>query len=274
MNSASPADPVAERPPRYAVVGEEDDEVWFTCSGLSGFFSPAPSQGSREITLLSCMRVPDEVLRRERPDGGAIELGNAGLRVLDGAGRTLGAYFLGGVTVLGCVPAASESGARDVTVAAFVIESPPPEAGEIWERWRREFPSRRGLWAEYSPEGRRAWLHVVRYHDRHRAGRDRTAERGATFELDGRHVTDPASFYCALGEAINGPGGYFGAGLDALDDCLQGGDFGARIPFTLIWRHSEIARERLRDPVGGSGPPYFDVILQIFDEAGASVELH
>lgn len=257
--------------PRYAVVGEEDDEVWFLCSDVPGFFSPGPSQERRRVVLSGCTRVPDQVARRN-PDGGTLELGNAGLRVLDGAGRTLGEYFLGGLTVLGRT-LEPEAAAPDVTVSAFVIESPPPEAGAIWDRWRREFPRRGGLWAEYSPEGRRAWLHVVRYHNRHRAGRGRTAERGATFELDGRHVTDTASFYCALGEAINGPGGYFGAGLDGLDDCLRGGDFGARTPFTLVWRYSDVAREHLTQPVGGAGPPYFDVITQIFEETRVRVEL-
>ncbi|WP_327590963.1 barstar family protein [Nonomuraea sp. NBC_00507] len=34
-------------------------------------------------------------------------------------------------------------------------------------------------------------------------------------------MTDEAAFYLAMGEAINGPGGYFGRNLDALDDCLR-----------------------------------------------------
>ncbi|MGP3917619.1 barstar family protein [Nonomuraea sp. 10N515B] len=35
------------------------------------------------------------------------------------------------------------------------------------------------------------------------------------------HITDEVAFYRAMGEAINGPGGYFGRNLDALDDCLR-----------------------------------------------------
>ncbi|MER7009230.1 barstar family protein [Dactylosporangium sp. NPDC000555] len=50
---------------------------------------------------------------------------------------------------------------------------------------------------------------------------------GTTYDLDGRFVTDIEGFYCAIGEAINGPGGYFGWNLNALDDCLRG-SFGAR----------------------------------------------
>ena len=44
--------------------------------------------------------------------------------------------------------------------------------------------------------------------------------------------------------AINGPGGYFGWNLDALDDCLSG-RFGARAPFRLVWHDSAVAREHL-----------------------------
>ncbi|MEU7913245.1 barstar family protein [Microbispora bryophytorum] len=50
---------------------------------------------------------------------------------------------------------------------------------------------------------------------------------GRTYDLDGSHITDKAGFHLAIGEAINGPGGYFGCNLDALDDCLCGGVRGA-----------------------------------------------
>ncbi|WP_432926932.1 barstar family protein [Microbispora sp. CA-135349] len=52
---------------------------------------------------------------------------------------------------------------------------------------------------------------------------------GRAYDLNGSHVTDKAGFYLAIGEAINGPGGYFGCNLDALNDCLRG-RFGARTP--------------------------------------------
>ncbi|WP_233579381.1 barstar family protein [Verrucosispora sp. FIM060022] len=67
---------------------------------------------------------------------------------------------------------------------------------------------------------------------------------GTTYDLDGRYVTDIEGFYCAIGEAVNGPGGYFGWNLDALHDCLRGG-FGARTPFRLVWHDSAVARAHL-----------------------------
>ncbi|MEU9576957.1 barstar family protein [Streptomyces chilikensis] len=50
-------------------------------------------------------------------------------------------------------------------------------------------------------------------------------------------MVDEESFHCALGEAVDGPCGYFGWDLDALDDCLRG-RWGATAPFTLHWDHS------------------------------------
>jgi hypothetical protein len=68
------------------------------------------------------------------------------------------------------------------------------------------------------------------------------------FELDGERVEDPAGLYCALGEAVNGPGGYFGADPDSLRDCLRGG-FGAQPPFELRWTAADAARSRLASAI-------------------------
>jgi RNAse (barnase) inhibitor barstar len=84
----------------------------------------------------------------------------------------------------------------------------------------------------------------VHVYDRTDAVPDRPP--GGTYHLDGRFVTDVEGFYCAIGEAINGPGGYFGWNLDALDDCLSGG-FGVHPPFRLAWHDSAVAREHLVD---------------------------
>jgi len=43
------------------------------------------------------------------------------------------------------------------------------------------------------------------------------------YELDGSAINSPDDLYRLLGEAVNGPGSYFGANLDSLNDCLGGG---------------------------------------------------
>src|SRR5258705_25593 len=87
-------------------------------------------------------------------------------------------------------------------------------------------PSRSGrtLWAGYDRTLRHEWAGVALAHPRF-DNPDQPA--GTVFGLDGRFVTDVEGFYCAIGEAINGPGGYFGWNLVALDDCL-GWKWGAR----------------------------------------------
>ncbi len=67
-----------------------------------------------------------------------------------------------------------------------------------------------------------------------------------------------------IGEAVNGPGGYFGSNPMALSDCLSGG-WGVDCPFTLVWENADIARARLGDTV--------DMLLGVFREAGIDVVL-
>jgi RNAse (barnase) inhibitor barstar len=158
-------------------------------------------------------------------------------------------------------------------IAEWGHDSPQSGARHIWERWRTARPDEINQWAVYGPEGRREWLEVVGRSSFGQAGPlDRPA--GRVYYLDGAHVTDESSFYLAVGEAINGPGGYFGWNLDALNDCLRGG-FGATTPFTLIWSDSQVARQSLSRTLepGDDPPTFFDVIQAIFAEHDVGVVL-
>ncbi len=66
------------------------------------------------------------------------------------------------------------------------------------------------------------------------------------YVLDGKATRTLEEFYAVVGEAVNGPGGYFGTNLDALADCLTGG-FGTPEDkdFTFVWMNSNAAREHL-----------------------------
>ncbi|MER8070882.1 barstar family protein [Streptomyces sp. NPDC094034] len=67
-----------------------------------------------------------------------------------------------------------------------------------------------------------------------------------TYVIDGAEVTGLERFWQVIGEAVNGPGGYFGCNLDALADCLHGGygtpDDG---DFVIEWRRHELSRRTL-----------------------------
>ncbi|MGW6918527.1 barstar family protein [Kitasatospora sp. NPDC054939] len=69
------------------------------------------------------------------------------------------------------------------------------------------------------------------------------------YVLDGTQVRTLEDFWRLIGEAINGPGGYFGRNLDAFADCLSGG-FGQPDDndYTVEWRDHEASREHLGYP--------------------------
>lgn len=71
-------------------------------------------------------------------------------------------------------------------------------------------------------------------------------DRPVVYDLDGSAINHLDDLYRLLGEAVNGPGGYFGANLDALNDCLGGG-FGAPEGgnFMFLLHHSSHAESAL-----------------------------
>lgn len=69
--------------------------------------------------------------------------------------------------------------------------------------------------------------------------------------IHGDTVRSDAGFFCALGEAINGPGGYFGSTLDGLEDCLAGSDLRTS-PLRLTWTGFEGAAQRMEPTVAST----------------------
>ncbi|MFI1676419.1 MULTISPECIES: barstar family protein [unclassified Streptomyces] len=115
------------------------------------------------------------------------------------------------------------------------------------------------------------------------------------YVLDGRRIHTLEDFWLVMGEAVNGPGGYFGRNLDAFNDCLAGG-FGTPDDddFAVEWHdhahsrqalgHTETARQleirlgrchptnrprvarELAEARAGEGPTVFDWLIEIFDD--------
>jgi RNAse (barnase) inhibitor barstar len=116
-----------------------------------------------------------------------------------------------------------------------------------------------------------------------------------TYVIDGAEVTGLESFWQVIGEAVNGPGGYFGRNLDAFADCLAGG-FGTPDDgdFVIEWRDHERSRralgrdetvrrlrlrlerchpqnralvqEQLEEAEAGRGPTVFDWLVRIMED--------
>lgn len=69
------------------------------------------------------------------------------------------------------------------------------------------------------------------------------------YGIDGRRIWSLEDFWLAMGEAVNGPGGYFGRNLNAFNDCLRGG-FGTPEDddYIIEWHHHEQSRAALGHP--------------------------
>ncbi|MEU9035870.1 hypothetical protein AB0D45_13350 [Streptomyces sp. NPDC048352] len=221
---------------------------------------PVEEPPPHSVRLLGCaVRGPlREVLegREERP------LGYRHLDALDAAGAVLAP--VGYPHIVDWQPSPRGPGLYDLTVH---MEPQPPVVADIWPLWRDGTPAVPNLWARFDDSGRALWLDPALAH---RRGPDRPA--GGTYHLDGRHVTDTEGFFCALGEAVNGPGGYFGRCLNGVSDALCGG-FGATWPFTLVWHHHEVARRCLGLQPLVRSPATFPELLDFLREKSIDVVL-
>ncbi|MFL4952773.1 barstar family protein [Streptomyces sp. MMS24-I31] len=201
----------------------------------------------------------------------ALDLDQAALEVQDDRGEPL-TYRLLSAEVRAWSPSSHGTDLIDLELAGEQFTPVPEYARPIWERWLAGPPDTLGAWTGLDTRCRGAWLDLVRERDCRRAHRDRPA--GHAYELDGRHITDEPGLYLALGEAVNGPGGYFGVCLAALDDCLRG-SFGHTVPATLLWRDAATASGNLSQTLTADGQPYdlFVAVLDVLAEGGMHVTL-
>lgn len=68
------------------------------------------------------------------------------------------------------------------------------------------------------------------------------------YTIPGEKVTSLEAFYVVIGDAVNGPGGYFGSNLDALADCLSGGFGTPEDGYTIRWRNADASKRALSYP--------------------------
>ena len=265
----------ATRAHACALTADEDDtDFWGLAHGAEGLFTPLTSaDGARRVRLAGCLPRGGLLTSAGKVGRRRALAGNAWLDLLDADGTTMGSYFVNEVTVIDVEPSTRGAGLVDLTVT-LQCEDATPEAGAVWDLIREGRLNRTGLWHDLAPEDRRAWLSVALCARQYLGRVKPTRSAGRVFTLDGRYIVDEDSFYCAIGEAVNGPGGYFGWNLDALDDCLRGG-WGATTPFTLRWDASAESRARLveRVPTVDGDVALFDLLLEIFEERGVRVLL-
>ncbi|MEV4517837.1 hypothetical protein AB0K00_53865 [Dactylosporangium sp. NPDC049525] len=247
----------------YATAGSTEGTAAGECRAVTGLFReragiwpPGPP-----LTLLGC-----------RPGlTGSFEAELAHVRV-DGTAHTTGwgRRVFGSVT--GTRPSALGGDLVDVTLDARIPEPLAANERPLWDMWRAGGPAEPNLWADLDRSGRRLWVHAAAVH--RRPAPDKPA--GTVYHLDGRHVTDDDGFYCAIGEAVNGPGGWFGGDLFWLHENAATGDGGATPGFRLIWHDSEVARSHLvpgYDRATWLPAVTFDGLVAFLTAEGVQVEL-
>jgi hypothetical protein len=250
--------------PRFALFDETGEVPLAFCADVTGFFYGS-DPGHRVLTLKQCTptRVLAEVASQARKE--QVDLS---INMLDTQGQPLAGELICGVEV----GAPRRSGeAYDVEVSGTLWSAPTVAARLIWERWRLGKPETSNRWAAYAPNGRAAWLGLVCRQPR-RFGPDAQHQ---TYQLDGRYITDLNSFYLAFGEAINGPGGYYGAGFYWFWDSFRGG-VGAIPPFTVVWNDWQVAEAGMKypyHPVGGTPSDCFAMTVACLRGHGVEVVL-
>lgn len=184
------------------------------------------------------------------------------LRVTDFRGEVLGSYYIGQIHIYEQTRRDAE-GRSDLRVSFLDYSVPFPDAGRIWRRFASPRPLERGEWLSWPEKSWASWLHVVQS-VWFGGGREATRYSGSDqYEIEGENVRSIDSFYCELGESINGPGGYFGSNLDALADCLGPGRPGER-QFLLVWKHFELSQTLL-------GQQDMDAVLAVLRSHGVDV---
>jgi hypothetical protein len=141
----------------------------------------------------------------------ALDLEEAAVEVHDDHGEPLTDFVLR-TGVHSWSPSPEGAGRIDLRLDGRDFTPVPDSDRPLWERWLAGPPDTVGAWSGLDTRSRAVWLELVRGRAGRRAHRDRPA--GRAYALDGRHVTDGPGLYLALGEAVNGPGGYFGGDCD------------------------------------------------------------
>jgi hypothetical protein len=182
------------------------NESYGACRDITGVFREQAEPPVPRVRLIGCR--PEALLLAAL--GQSTEAGLDSRRVYadvsevaaDGSvGRMTDAVVFG--TVAAAEPSRVGAGLLDVTIDSFPREPLPAGVLDVLEQWRTGRPPRKNMWAGYDRQLRHHWCGVAL--SRRSGEPDRPP--GTTYDLDGRFVTDVEGFYCAVGEAINGPGG-------------------------------------------------------------------
>jgi RNAse (barnase) inhibitor barstar len=256
----------------YALVDDETGNRLGEFRDIGRFFVAEPGEYRGSTSVAGATRVP---IVFEIVDAGA-ELtklperqnrSNYFIEILSRSSGVIGEYYVASAVLRDRKSAAS--GLVNVEVSGLVDWVPHRDAKNLWTSWAVAPPARKGVWADLPIGSREAWLEVAGLY---RIATSQASNDVAEVLIDGTRIEDLASFFCAMGEAVNGPGGYYGWNFQALADCLGGG-CGARAPFVLRWSEFDVAQSSLVGEVEAAGRrlTQLELIVEILQEAGVDI---
>ncbi|WP_258904985.1 barstar family protein [Actinokineospora sp. UTMC 2448] len=238
------------------MVDEDSEAPYILAQDIEGFFADSRHAHDEDVLIFGSAVGPIRV---------GADLLDVELQVVDVTGRLIGRYFVGRVGLRSEFGAESGRASPGFVATFYGYTCPYAAAGAVWRRWATGGPVLRGEWARSPASCHASWLHVAQnawFTAGHAAQR---YEVGDICELDGELILGEASFYCALGESVNGPGGYFGSTLDGLADCLATTRATSSM-FELIWKRYDDTRERM-------GEALVSPVIEVLREFGVRVTL-
>lgn len=131
---------------------------------------------------------------------------------------------------------------------------------KAWKNYFYDGVKEYNLWKNLKPAERQGWLELAL-----RCQNIDYENPKTIIEIDGSDIKCYNDFYCTLGEALHGPGGYFGRNLNALVDCICSPEFGGGKLQKVIWKNSKRCRWKLKRK--------FKMIIDLFHEFRIEVEL-
>ena len=220
----------------YRLVEDETQQEILAAADIRGFFVD-PSIGESDVITV--------VGSSLRPEKLPVTFVYVEFQVSDVRGKEIGGYYIGRIDVIGAKENESDPDRTDLTVSLDGYALPYPYAGGIWRIWAQGSPVEPGMWAEFPPEAHESWLHVVQK-AWGRSGRSSVIHGDSdSYEIAGADLANIHSFYCALGEAVNGPGGYLGSTASGLADCLFSSGGRNKKLFRLVWRDFDVSRRNI-----------------------------
>ncbi|MEV7471865.1 barstar family protein [Streptomyces kronopolitis] len=247
MNSEQSTSPI------YRLIDQGSRKELITAEGIQGFFVAPDQTPPNDVTFTKVHTFHQTRKKTEDTD----------LEILNYRQEKIGEYYIGPTSLNTPAPHTGSAECTSFSYSFFGYTCEFPRAGEVWLRWAGKDIVEPGEWATYPVEFHESWLHVVQ--TAWFTARRSTIRYGtdAIAHIDGSKTGTRSSFFCALGEAMNGPGGYFGSNLDALIDCLSSTRRAGQ-ELRVAWDNFSSSREKL-------GEDFVNLAVGIMERFGVQV---